>query len=120
MTTVMVKRCCKVISHTAKFSLLTIQLEYEQKDIVTTIASSQDLSVQHKHVNKIIEEHKDILTTPLRVPPHCSVKKIYNRALHTPHVAYSLTDSSHTHADHAARLSSSLQQQLHNNLQQAN
>jgi hypothetical protein len=39
------KQCHKVIFHTAKFSLFTIQLEGEQKDTVTIIASSQDISI---------------------------------------------------------------------------
>jgi hypothetical protein len=39
------KQCHKVISHTAKFSLFTIRSEGEHKDIATTAALSQDLSI---------------------------------------------------------------------------
>jgi hypothetical protein len=35
----------KVISHTAKFILFTIQSEGEKKDIETTVASAQDPSI---------------------------------------------------------------------------
>jgi hypothetical protein len=56
------------------------------------------------------------------VPPHYPIKQGYNRTLHTLHVASSLTESSHTQVDHAARLVEwiqPLQQQVHDNLQQA-
>jgi cell wall assembly regulator SMI1 len=55
------------------------------------------------------------------MPPRCPIKKKYNRSLHTIHVSYSSTDSSHTQEDHATRLVKwiqTLQQQVHNNLQQ--
>jgi hypothetical protein len=110
----------KVISHTAKFSLFTICSE--EKDTATTAASAQDPSIQQKQINKIVEEHQDILTAPTGVPPHCPVKQSYNKSLHTLHVASSPTESSHTQEDHAAILVEwiqPLQQQVHNNLQQA-
>jgi hypothetical protein len=56
------------------------------------------------------------------VHPHYPIQQSYNNSLHTPHVAYSLTESSHTQVDHAARLVKwiqSLQHQVHNSLQQA-
>jgi len=45
LTTVATKQCHKVISHTTKFILFMIQLEGEQKDIMTTTASAQYLSI---------------------------------------------------------------------------
>jgi hypothetical protein len=105
-----------------KFSFFMIRSEGKQKDTATTAASAQDLSIQQKQIDKIVEEHKDILTSPMGVPPHCPVKQSYNRSLHTLHVASSLTESSHTQEDHAARLVEwiqPLQQQVHDNLQQA-
>jgi hypothetical protein len=100
-TTVPTKQCHKVIYHTAKFSLFTICSEGEQKDTTTTGASTQYLSIQHKH---IVEGHKNIVASPKGVLPHCPIKKSYNRALHTPHAASSPIESSHTRVDHAARL----------------
>lgn len=119
-------------------------IEYEQKDTVTTTSSSQDLSVQHKHVNNIIEEHKDIITSATGVPSHCPIKQSYNIALHSsighnpfqvclgfqplPPINIALLatsspkDSFHTQAYHAAILverSQPLQQQVHDILQQA-
>jgi hypothetical protein len=122
LTIVPTKQCRKVISHTAKFSLFTICSKGEQKDTATTAASAQDLSIQQKQIDKIVEEHKNILASPTGVPPHCPVKKSYNRTLHTLHVASSPTDSSHTQVDHVAILVEwiqPLQQQVHDNLQQA-
>jgi hypothetical protein len=56
------------------------------------------------------------------VPPHCQVKLSYDKSIHVLHVAYSLIESSHTQEDHVAILFKRiqpLQQQVHNNLQQA-
>jgi hypothetical protein len=56
-TIILEKQCHKVISHTTKFSLFTILLEGEQKDIETTIALAQDVFIQQKKINKIVEEY---------------------------------------------------------------
>jgi hypothetical protein len=74
LTTVPTKKCNKVISHTAKFSLFTTWSE--EKDTATTAASTQDPSIQQKQINKIVEEHQDIPTAPTRVPPHYPVKQV--------------------------------------------
>jgi hypothetical protein len=104
LTIVPQKQCHKVISHTAKFSLFTIRSEGEQKDTATTAASTQDLSIKHKQIDKIVEEYQDVLAAPTGVPPHCPIKQGYNITLNTLHVASSPTKSSHTQVDHAARL----------------
>jgi hypothetical protein len=63
LTIVLTKQCCKVISHTAKFILFIIWLE---EDTATPTASIQDPSIHQKQINKIVEEHQDIPTTPTR------------------------------------------------------
>jgi hypothetical protein len=112
-TTVPKQVCRKFISHTAKFILFKIWSQL--KEITTTVASSQDPSIQHKNINKIVEENQDIPTTPTRVPPH-------DKSLHVLHDASPPTESSQTQEDHARILFKQiqpLQQQVHNNLQQA-
>jgi hypothetical protein len=92
------------------------------KDTEITAASAQDPSVQQKKINKIVEEHQDIFTALTRVPPHCPVKRSYNKSIHALHVASSPTNSFHTQADHAtisAERIQPLQQQVHNNFHQA-
>jgi hypothetical protein len=119
-TIVPTKKCRIVISHTAKFILFTICSEEKVTAITTT--STQDASIQQKQINKIVEEHQDILTAPTRVPPYCPVKQSYNKSLLDLHAASSPTESSHTQADHAAisvEWIQPLQQQVHNNIQQA-
>jgi hypothetical protein len=46
------KKCCKVVSHTTKFSFFTIYSKGEQKDTATTTASTQAPSIQQKQVDK--------------------------------------------------------------------
>jgi hypothetical protein len=58
------KKCCKVVSHTAKFSFFTIYSKEEQKDTATTIASPQAPSIQQKQVDKVAAKHKDSFYTP--------------------------------------------------------
>jgi hypothetical protein len=58
------KKCRKVVSHTAKFSFFTICSEGERKDIATTTASPPAPSIQHKQVDKVVENHKDSFCTP--------------------------------------------------------
>jgi hypothetical protein len=90
------KQCHTIISHSTKFSLFTIRSEGEQKNTATTAASTQDLSIQQKQIDKIVEEYQDVLVAPTGVPPHCPIKQVYNKTLHILHVASSPTESSHT------------------------
>jgi hypothetical protein len=53
------KQCCKVISQTAKFSFFTAQSDGEQKVIAITTTLAQDVSIQQKQVDKIVEENKE-------------------------------------------------------------
>jgi hypothetical protein len=78
------KQCCNVISQTIKFSLITIQSEVEQKVIVTTTTLVQDLSIQQKKVNNILEEHVDIFSSPTRVPLHYHVPSSSDLVLGAP------------------------------------
>jgi hypothetical protein len=115
------KQCHKLISHTTKFNLFTIRSEGEQKDTATTVSSAQELFIQQKQIDKILEEYQDVLAAPMGVPPHCLVKKVYNITLHTLHVSSSPEESSHTQVDHVAILVERiqpLQQKVHDILQQ--
>jgi hypothetical protein len=38
------------------------------------MASMTDLSMQQKQVDKVMEEYKDIFSSPTGVPLHCQVK----------------------------------------------
>jgi hypothetical protein len=57
------KQCCKVVSHTTKFSFFTICSKGEQKDTATTTASAQAPSIQQKQVDKIAAKCKDSFCT---------------------------------------------------------
>jgi hypothetical protein len=69
-----VNKCSKVISQTWKFVLFVIRAHSKQKVIITYVASTQSLSLQQKQVDEIVEEYRDILSSPSRVPTHCQVK----------------------------------------------
>jgi hypothetical protein len=64
LTIVPPKKCCKVVSHTAKFSFFTICSKGEQKDTATTTALPQAPSIQEKQVDKDATKHKDSFCTP--------------------------------------------------------
>jgi hypothetical protein len=51
-----------------------IHSQSEQKVATTSMASAQGLSMQQKQVDKIMEEYKDIFSSPTGVPLHCQVK----------------------------------------------
>jgi hypothetical protein len=57
------KKCCKVVSHTTKFSFFTTCSKGEQKDIATTTASAQAPSIQQKQVDKVAIKRKDSFCT---------------------------------------------------------
>jgi hypothetical protein len=130
LTTILEKQCRKVISHTTKFSLFMIQSEGEQKDTATTIASTQDVSIQQKQVDKIVEEHEQNEILPY--VQHSSIgHDPFQVCLGFPPVApidisllvaSSSTESSHTQTkeDHAARSIEWIQhlQQVHDILPQ--
>jgi hypothetical protein len=46
----------------------------KQKVVATSVASTQNLSLQQKQVDEIMEEYKDIFSSPIGVPMHCKIK----------------------------------------------
>jgi hypothetical protein len=66
-------KCSKVISQTEKF-FFVICSRNEQKVVATFVTSTQSLSLQQKQVDRIMEEYKDIFSSPTGVPTHCQVK----------------------------------------------
>jgi hypothetical protein len=62
-TTVPPKTCHKVVSHTTKFSFITIYSKGEQKDTATTIASPQAPSIKYKQVDKVSAKCNDSFCT---------------------------------------------------------
>jgi hypothetical protein len=68
------KQCSNVISQTEKFVFFVILAHSEHKVVATFMASTQSLSLQQKQVDRIVEEYKDIFSSPTGVPTHCQVK----------------------------------------------
>jgi hypothetical protein len=68
------KQCSKVISRTKKFVFFVIYAHHKQKVVATSVASTQRLSLQLKQVDGIVEEYRDIFSSPTVVPTHCQVK----------------------------------------------
>jgi hypothetical protein len=66
-------QCSKVISHTEKFIFFVIRARSKQKVTVTSVTSTQSLSLQQKQVDEIMEEYRDIFSSPFGVPRHCQV-----------------------------------------------
>jgi hypothetical protein len=62
-TTIPLKQCRKVVSHTTKFSFFTICSKGEQKETATNIASAQAPFIQKKQVEKIVAKRKYSLYT---------------------------------------------------------
>jgi hypothetical protein len=81
-----------------------IHSEGKKKETTATTSLAQYLSIHKNHIDKIVEAYKDISTAPMGVPPHCPIKKCYSIYLHTLHVAYSYTYSSHTKEYHVDKL----------------
>jgi hypothetical protein len=68
------KKCSKVISQTGKFVFFVIHAHSKKKVVATSVASTQSLSLQQKQVDGIVEEYRDIFSSPTGVPTHCQVK----------------------------------------------
>jgi hypothetical protein len=64
----------KVITQTGKCFLFMVHSQSEKKIVATSITSAQSPATQQKQVEKVVEEYKDIFTSPTRVPLHCQVK----------------------------------------------
>jgi hypothetical protein len=68
------KQCNKVISQTETFIFFVIRAHSMHKVTATFVASTQSLSLQQKQVNEIVEEYKDIFSSPTGVPTKFQVK----------------------------------------------
>jgi hypothetical protein len=61
------KKWSKVISQTKKFVFLVIHAHSKEKVVTTSLASTWILSLQQKKVEVIVEEYRDIFSSPTRV-----------------------------------------------------
>jgi hypothetical protein len=68
------KKFNKVISQTRKFIFLVIHAHSKHKVVATSMASTQSLSLQKNKEDEIMEEYKDIFSSPTDVPMQCQVK----------------------------------------------
>jgi hypothetical protein len=66
------KQCSKLISKTQKFVFLMI-LPRGKKNIVAT-TSRMGSSTRRQQMDKVMEEYRDMFTSPTGVPLHCQVK----------------------------------------------
>jgi hypothetical protein len=46
----------------------------KKKVFATSLTSTQSLSLEEKQVDEIVEEYRDIFSSPIGVPMHCQVK----------------------------------------------
>jgi hypothetical protein len=67
------KQCSKVISQTGNFILFVIHYHSKKKVVTTSMASIHSLSLQQKQVDEIVEEYRDIFSSPTKVPTHFQV-----------------------------------------------
>jgi hypothetical protein len=51
-----------------------IHAHIKKKVVAISVTYTQIPSLQEKQVDKIMEEYKDIFSSPTRVPTHCQVK----------------------------------------------
>jgi hypothetical protein len=68
------KQCSKFISQTGKFVFFVIPARSKQKVIVASVTFTHSLSLQQKQVDGIVEEYRDIFSSPTGVPTHCQIK----------------------------------------------
>jgi hypothetical protein len=78
------KKCSKVISQTRKFIFFVIRAHSKKKVSATSVASTQSLSLQKKQVDGIMEEYRDIFSSPIGVPIHYQVKHLIDLTPGTP------------------------------------
>jgi hypothetical protein len=78
------KQCSKVISQTGKFVFFFIRSHSKHKVSTTSVASTDHLSLQQKQVDEIVEEYRDIFSSPTGVPTHCQVKHPIDLTLDVP------------------------------------
>jgi hypothetical protein len=78
------KKCSKIISQTRKFVFLMIHPQGKKKVVATSMASRQGSSTQQQQMDKVMEEYRDIFTSPTGVPLHCQVKHSIDLTPGTP------------------------------------
>jgi hypothetical protein len=61
-----------------------IHARSKQKVTATSVTSTQSLSLQQKPVDRIVEDYKDIFSSPTGVPTHCQVKHPIDLTLGAP------------------------------------
>ena len=66
------KQCSKIISQTRKFVFLMIHPHGKKK--IVDESSKQGSSTEEQQIDKVVEEYRDMFTSPTRVPQHCHVK----------------------------------------------
>jgi hypothetical protein len=66
------KQCSKLISKTEKFVFLMIYPQVKKKNVATT--SRHGSSSRQQQMDKVMEEYRDIFTSPAGVPLQCHVK----------------------------------------------
>lgn len=66
------KKCSRIISQTRNFIFLMIRPQGKKKVVAT--ASRKGSSAEQQQMDKVVEEYKDIFTSPIGVPLHCQVK----------------------------------------------
>ena len=64
------KKCNKIISQTEKFVLFFIHSQSKGKIVATSMVHGKVSSTQQKWVDKVVEEYKDIFSSPTGVPLH--------------------------------------------------
>jgi hypothetical protein len=78
------KQCSKFISWTENFVFSVIHAHSKKKVATTSVASIHRLSLQQKHVDKIMEEYIDIFSPPTGVPMHFQVNHPIDLTLSAP------------------------------------
>ena len=71
------KQCGKLISQTRKFVFLMIHPQGKKKTVATT--SRHGSSTRQQQMDKVVEEYRDIFTSPIGVPIHYQVKLFLSR-----------------------------------------
>jgi hypothetical protein len=79
-----VKKYSKVIRQTGKFVFFVICAHSKKKVTSTSMASTQCLSLQQNQVDGIVEEYRDIFSSPMAVPTHYQVENPIDLTPNTP------------------------------------
>jgi hypothetical protein len=78
------KKCNKVISQTDNFFFFVIYAHSQHKVTATSVDYTQCLSLQQKKVDGIMEEYRDIFSSPKGISTHCQVKNPIDLILDVP------------------------------------